>query len=373
MEQAECVAAAACPELKCSTNGRTAIMPSTVASPCCQRSVRNSLVPSRAKACDAPRHGGTTSLPSGIGCAAVLLGPRLCSASAGTSSRRERRHSLPTNKRLMDVLLPTLRQTGTRPADHKQPFTSVVPSLPHTEEAGPPRPPPEPPPGVSTAPPRRMTSSGSMSPCPSCSSVFSSIHNMKAHARRTNPGTPIVAEGLTCGFCDSSTVFPTNASRAGHYQKCQAYQRAKDGQRTSASSNDSRSPSATPLLQPHQPLSPRQSTGSPAAHAVGMPPSSTTEHPTIWEHTLSHDSTVQDGKTGRIATDSPQAINEQWLQSITKQIFPFSQHRKTSPSHSQLPPMNSLRTTALSCNTSWYHPGPLSTHRCGWAPIHSSQ
>ncbi|KAF5216838.1 hypothetical protein ECC02_010355 [Trypanosoma cruzi] len=225
-------------------------MPSAVASPCCQRSVRNSLVPSRAKACDTPRHGSATSLPSGIGCAAVLLGPRLCSASTGTSSRRERRHSLPTNKRLMDVLLPTPRNTGTRPAGHKQPFMSVVPSLPHTEEAGPPRSPPEPPPGVSTAPPRRMTSSGSTSPCPSCSSVFSSVHNMKVHARRINPGTPIVAEGLTRGFRDSSTVSPTSASRAGHHQKCQAYQRAKNGQRNSASSNDSRSPSATPLLQP---------------------------------------------------------------------------------------------------------------------------
>ncbi|KAF8277910.1 hypothetical protein TcYC6_0005230 [Trypanosoma cruzi] len=68
---------AACPELKCSTNGRTAIIPFAVFSPCCQRSVRNSLV-----SCDAPRHGGTTSLPFGIGCAAALLGARLCSASA---------------------------------------------------------------------------------------------------------------------------------------------------------------------------------------------------------------------------------------------------------------------------------------------------
>ncbi|RNC40006.1 exo-alpha-sialidase [Trypanosoma cruzi] len=73
---------AACPELNCSANGRNAIMPSSVFSPCCQTPVRNSLVLSRAQACDAPRHGGTTSLPSGIGCAAVLLGPRLCSASA---------------------------------------------------------------------------------------------------------------------------------------------------------------------------------------------------------------------------------------------------------------------------------------------------
>ncbi|RNC31969.1 hypothetical protein TcCL_Unassigned05472, partial [Trypanosoma cruzi] len=100
----------------------------------------------------------------------------------------------------MDVLLPTPRLTGTRPADHKQPLFRCRPS--HTEEAGPPRPPPEPPPGVSTAPPRGTTSSRSTSPCPSCSSVFSSAHHMKAHARRTNPETPIVAEGLTCGFCD---------------------------------------------------------------------------------------------------------------------------------------------------------------------------
>ncbi|RNC39011.1 hypothetical protein TcCL_NonESM11689 [Trypanosoma cruzi] len=372
MEQAECVAAAACPVLKLSANGRTAIMPSAMASPCCQWSVRNRLVPSRSQACDAPRHGGATFLPSGIACTAVLLGPRLCSASAANSSLREHRHSLPSNKRLIDVLLSTPRHTGTRPADHKQPFVLVVLLL-LSEEAGPPRPPPEPPPGVSTAPPRKTTSSRSTSPRPSCSSVFSSVHSMKARARRTIPGIPIVAEGLTCGSCDSSTVSPTDASRAGHYRKCQAYQRAKNGQRTSAGSNDSRSPSATPLLQSTPAAEPRQSTGGRAAHAVGMPPSSTTEHPTIWKHHLSHDSTVQDGKTGHIATDSPQAINEQWLQSITKQIFPFPQHRKKSPSHSQLPPMNSLRNTALSCNTSWCHPGPLSTHRCGWAPIHSSQ
>ncbi|RNE95703.1 hypothetical protein TcG_13288 [Trypanosoma cruzi] len=126
MEQAECVAAAACHELNYSTNGRSAIMPSAVSSPCCQRSVRNSLVPSRSQACDAPRHGGATFLPSGIGCAAVLLGPRLRSASAANSSRREHRHSLPSRKRLIDVLLPTPRHTGTRPADHKQPFFSVV-------------------------------------------------------------------------------------------------------------------------------------------------------------------------------------------------------------------------------------------------------
>ncbi|RNE96968.1 hypothetical protein TcG_12788 [Trypanosoma cruzi] len=87
-------------------------MPSAVASPCCQRSVRNSLVPSRSQACDAPRHGGTTFLPSGIGCAAVLLGPRLCSASAGTSFRRKRRKFLPSSERRIEILLPKLRQSA---------------------------------------------------------------------------------------------------------------------------------------------------------------------------------------------------------------------------------------------------------------------
>ncbi|EAN96851.1 hypothetical protein TcCL_NonESM08458 [Trypanosoma cruzi] len=93
MEHAESTAAAACnahtaspggslPELKLPANGRTAIMPSAVVSPCCWRSVQSSLVPSRAQACDTPRHGGTTSPLSGIGFAVVLLGLCLCSASA---------------------------------------------------------------------------------------------------------------------------------------------------------------------------------------------------------------------------------------------------------------------------------------------------
>ncbi|RNC39947.1 hypothetical protein TcCL_NonESM10629 [Trypanosoma cruzi] len=73
---------AACPELKLSANGRTVIMPSAVVSPCCWRSVQSSLVPSRFQACDTPRHGGTTFLLSGIGCAVVLLGLCLCSASS---------------------------------------------------------------------------------------------------------------------------------------------------------------------------------------------------------------------------------------------------------------------------------------------------
>ncbi|RNC34994.1 hypothetical protein TcCL_Unassigned02171 [Trypanosoma cruzi] len=108
---------------------------------------------------------------------------------------------------------------------------------------------------------------------------------MKVHARRTNSETPIVAEGLTCGSCDSSTVSPTSASRAVHYRKCQAYQRAKNGQRTSASSNDSRSPSATPLLQASPAAEPSTIHGKACRTRCGNASSSTTEYLTIWENT----------------------------------------------------------------------------------------
>ncbi|KAF8279904.1 hypothetical protein TcBrA4_0099080 [Trypanosoma cruzi] len=64
---------AACPELMFSANGR---------------SVRKSLVPSRSQVCDSPRHGGATSPLTGIGCTAVLLGLRLCSASAAGRNAR---------------------------------------------------------------------------------------------------------------------------------------------------------------------------------------------------------------------------------------------------------------------------------------------
>ncbi|RNC46152.1 hypothetical protein TcCL_NonESM04047 [Trypanosoma cruzi] len=61
---------------------------------------------------------------------------------------------------------------------------------------------------------------------------------------------------------------------------------------------------------PHQPLSPRQSTGGTAAHAVGMSSSSTTEHPTPWRKSMLHDGVIPDGKVGRVSTESPRAINE---------------------------------------------------------------
>ncbi|RNC33154.1 hypothetical protein TcCL_Unassigned04168 [Trypanosoma cruzi] len=101
-----------------------------------------------------------------------------------------------------------------------------------------------------------MTSGRSTSPCSSCSSVFSSVHNMKSHARRTNPGTPIVAEGLTCGFCDSTTV----SQQVPHAQVTTENVKRINEQKTD------NAPLHTPMTvvalqpllccNPHQPLSP---------------------------------------------------------------------------------------------------------------------
>ncbi|ESS55262.1 hypothetical protein TCDM_13278 [Trypanosoma cruzi Dm28c] len=91
-------------------------------------------------------------------------GARRCGNGCLPGVQADIGHRITTSRADTMRLLPTPRQTGTRPADHKQPSVSVVPPS-HTEEAGPPRPPPEPPPGVSAAPPRRTTSSGSTSPC----------------------------------------------------------------------------------------------------------------------------------------------------------------------------------------------------------------
>ncbi|RNC39082.1 putative mucin TcMUCII, partial [Trypanosoma cruzi] len=90
------------------------------------------------------------------------------------------------------------------------------PSL--TAVTGPPLPPPEPLPDVSTATPCRPASGGLMSSCPTCSRVRSSVHSMRAHARRAQPGVPIVCEGLGCGRQNGATVFLTGASRTGRHR-----------------------------------------------------------------------------------------------------------------------------------------------------------
>ncbi|RNF03731.1 uncharacterized protein Tco025E_08116 [Trypanosoma conorhini] len=46
--------------------------------------------------------------------------------------------------------------------------------------------------------------------------------------------SPLLQEGLQCGYCGSGKLFVTSASRAGHYRKCQAYQLAKSARGTVA-------------------------------------------------------------------------------------------------------------------------------------------
>ncbi|RNC31735.1 hypothetical protein TcCL_Unassigned05733, partial [Trypanosoma cruzi] len=111
--------------------------------------------------------------------------------------------------------LSTLRQACTRPADHKEPSVSVVPSL--TAVTGPPLPPPEPLPDVNTATPCRPASGGLTSSCPTCGRVRLSVHSMRAHAGRAQTGVIIVCEGLPCGCHNGATVFLTGASRAGRH------------------------------------------------------------------------------------------------------------------------------------------------------------
>ncbi|RNC34394.1 hypothetical protein TcCL_Unassigned02812 [Trypanosoma cruzi] len=93
------------------------------------------------------------------------------------------------------------------------------PSL--NEETGPPLPPPEPLPDVSAANPFLPASDGLTSSCPTCGRVRSSVHNMRAHARRAQPGIPIVGEDPPCGRHNDASVFLTGASRTGRHRKCQ--------------------------------------------------------------------------------------------------------------------------------------------------------
>ncbi|KAH9584119.1 hypothetical protein LSM04_009608 [Trypanosoma melophagium] len=48
---------------------------------------------------------------------------------------------------------------------------------------------------------------------------------MNLHAKRANPGVPIIEEGLVCDYCSSTKIFLTSASRVGHCRKCAEYQR----------------------------------------------------------------------------------------------------------------------------------------------------
>ncbi|KAF8305678.1 hypothetical protein TcBrA4_0039430 [Trypanosoma cruzi] len=134
-------------------------------------------------------------------------------------------------------LLPTLRQACTRPADHKEPSVSVVPSLPDYGDR-----PASASAGTSSRRERRDSLSTSERRIdvllPTCGRVRLSVHSMRAHAGRAQPGVPIVCEGLPCGCHNGATVFLTGASRAGRHRSCQACQQARHAGSTNAGTRD---------------------------------------------------------------------------------------------------------------------------------------
>ncbi|EAN98808.1 hypothetical protein Tc00.1047053510693.210 [Trypanosoma cruzi] len=140
-----------------------------------------------------------------------------------------------------------------------------------TEETGPPLPPPEPPPDVSTANPCRPASGGLISSCPTCGRVRFSVHSMKAHARRAQPGVPIVSEGLTCGCRNGATVFLTGARGACRHRSCQACRKARHAGSTTAGTRDGPGSSATAASRMPRAADPRRTTGDSASSTAEMP------------------------------------------------------------------------------------------------------
>ncbi|RNC58857.1 hypothetical protein TcCL_ESM03466 [Trypanosoma cruzi] len=102
---------------------------------------------------------------------------------------------------------------------------------------------------MSTATSCLPASGGLTSSCPTCSRVHLSVHSMRAHARRAQPGVIIVCEGLPCGCQNGTTVFLTGASRAGHYRKCQAHQQTRHAGSKNAGTRDGPGSSATASSQ----------------------------------------------------------------------------------------------------------------------------
>ncbi|ESS61119.1 hypothetical protein TCDM_11306 [Trypanosoma cruzi Dm28c] len=144
-------------------------------------------------------------------------------------------------------LMTALRQTCARPADHNQ-LLLCRRCLPFfTKETCPPL--PELPPDVSTATHCPPASGGWTSSCPTCGRVRLSVHSMRAHARRAQPGVQIVGESLTCGCRDCFTVILTGASRAGCHRKRQACLQARHAGRANAGTRGGPGASATASSQ----------------------------------------------------------------------------------------------------------------------------
>ncbi|ESS62877.1 hypothetical protein TCDM_09385 [Trypanosoma cruzi Dm28c] len=144
-------------------------------------------------------------------------------------------------------LMPTPRQTCARPADHNW-LLLCRRRLPFfTGETCPPL--PELLPDVSTATPCRPASGGLTSSCPTCGRARSSVHNVRAHARRAQPGVSIVGESLPCGCRDCFTVILTGTSRAGCHRKRQACLQARRAGRANSGTRDGQGASATAASQ----------------------------------------------------------------------------------------------------------------------------
>ncbi|KAF5214234.1 hypothetical protein ECC02_013186 [Trypanosoma cruzi] len=161
------------------------------------------------------------------------------------------------------------------------------PSL--TAVTGPPLPPPEPLPDVSTATPCLPASGGLTSSCPTCDRARLSVHSMRAHARRAQPGVIMVGEGLPCGCHNGATVFLTGASRAVRHRKCQACQQARHAGSTKAGTRDGPGSSATASSQTPRAADPRRTTGDCASSTAGMPSSLGTGTATVCDCPSPHD------------------------------------------------------------------------------------
>ncbi|KAF5216077.1 hypothetical protein ECC02_011172 [Trypanosoma cruzi] len=126
---------------------------------------------------------------------------------------------------------------------------------------------------MSTATPCLPASGGLTSSCPTCGRVRLSVHSMRAHAGRAQPGVIIVCEGLPCGCHNGATVFLTGASRAGRHRSCQACQQSRHAGSTNAGSRDGPGSSATASSQTPRAADPRRTTGDSASSTAGMPSS----------------------------------------------------------------------------------------------------
>ncbi|RNC52869.1 mucin TcMUC [Trypanosoma cruzi] len=93
---------------------------------------------------------------------------------------------------------------------------------------------------------------------------------MRAHARRAQPGVPILREGFTCGCHNGATVFLAGASRAGRHRICQACQQARHAGSTNAGTRDGLCPSDTASSRTPRAADPRRTTGDSASSTAGM-------------------------------------------------------------------------------------------------------